>query len=82
MWFGTKDGINRFDGYSFKVFRNDVDDENTIGENYVRGLYKDDSGYVYAGTSKGIYRYNEMTENFSTVITILIGTIITMERLH
>jgi ligand-binding sensor domain-containing protein len=68
MWFGTKDGINRFDGYSFKVFRNDVDDENTIGENYVRGLYKDDSGYVYAGTSKGIYRYNEMTENFSTVI--------------
>jgi len=68
MWFGTKDGINRFDGYSFKIFRNDVDDKNTIGENYVRGLYKDDSGYVYAGTSKGIYRYDEIKENFTTVI--------------
>jgi ligand-binding sensor domain-containing protein len=68
MWFGTKDGINRFDGYSFKVFRNDVDDKNTIGENYVRGLYKDDSGYIYAGTSKGIYKYDEVKENFNTVI--------------
>ncbi len=67
MWFGTKDGLSRFDGYNFKIFRNDVDDKRTIGENYVRGLYKDDSGYIYAGTSNGVYRYNDVQENFITI---------------
>ncbi|MEP6683103.1 MAG: two-component regulator propeller domain-containing protein [Parafilimonas sp.] len=68
MWFGTKDGINRFDGYNFKIFSSDAEDKNTIGENYVRGLYKDDSGYIYAGTSNGVYKYNEQLENFSTIV--------------
>src|ERR1700738_5463655 len=35
MWFGTKDGLNRFDGYAFKTFRNNKADNGTIGRNFV-----------------------------------------------
>ena len=39
MWFGTKDGLNRFDGYSFKTFRNNPLDSSTIGNNFIHCLF-------------------------------------------
>src|SRR5690606_14316744 len=54
MWFGTKDGLNRFDGYSFKVFHSDPDNPNGLGSNFVRALHVDGSGQVWVGTDQGI----------------------------
>ncbi|WP_164972642.1 ligand-binding sensor domain-containing protein [Lacibacter luteus] len=64
MWFGTKDGLNRFDGYSFKTFRKNAADSNSIGNNFVNSLFEDKQGTLYVGTDRGLYRYNEKTEGF------------------
>lgn len=41
MWFGTENGLNRFDGYHVKVFKNIVGDSNSIGNNYIYSLLED-----------------------------------------
>ena len=65
MWFGTKDGLNRFDGLSFKVFRQITGDSNSLGNNSITRLLQDKQGVLWVGTERGLYRYNEEKENFS-----------------
>lgn len=69
LWFGTKDGLNRFDGYTFKVFRNDPEDKTSIGNNFIRCLYMDNNHVLWAGTDKGLYKYDESNESFSLLPT-------------
>ena len=67
LWFGTKDGLNRFDGYSFKIFRNDPDDSGSIGSNFVHSIFEDENGTLWVGTENGLYQYQAHTESFSRV---------------
>ena len=46
MWFGTKDGLNRYDGSSFKIFKYDRTDEHSLGNNYILALYEDVEGNI------------------------------------
>jgi len=62
MWFGTRDGLNRFDGYTFKVYR-------FPGNNLVRALHIDASGSLLACTERNIYRYNTRSDSFSLVLS-------------
>ena len=67
LWFGTKDGLNRFDGYTFKVFRHKQDEPGSIGNNFIHILYEDAEGTLWIGTERGLYRYDAVTESFSPV---------------
>ena len=67
MWFGTNDGLNRFDGSKFKVFRRRNGDEKTIGNNFIHCIFEDRFGNFLVGTKEGLYSYNRQTETFTHI---------------
>jgi ligand-binding sensor domain-containing protein/signal transduction histidine kinase len=69
LWFGTKDGLDRFDGYTFKIFRNNPEDTNSIGSNFIHALYADKNNKLWVGTDKGLYQYDETNESFTLLPT-------------
>lgn len=53
MWFGTQDGLNRYDGYNIKVFLHNPDDSNSISDNGIWCLLSDSRGDLWIGTERG-----------------------------
>lgn len=68
MWFGTKDGLNRFDGYQFKIFRHNPDDSTSIKNNFILSLAEDRNGKIWVATYKGLFHYNAKTEAFHLIV--------------
>lgn len=65
LWFGTLDGLNRYDGYTFTTFRNDIQDSTSLGSNFILALYEDRSGMLWIGTQDaGLNRYDPATGKF------------------
>lgn len=65
IWIGTKDGLDRFDGYNFKIFRNRQDDSTSLGNNSVWKLYEGSNGIIWVGTEHGLYQLDAGSEKFS-----------------
>ena len=66
LWIGTEDGLNRYNGYSFRVFRPDLNDPATISDRWITSLYEDSQGYIWIGTRQGgINRYDPATGSFT-----------------
>ena len=65
MWFGTQDGLNRYDGYNLKVFKNDPSDSTTLINNFIFSFYEDKAANLYIETQGGGFqKYNPLTESF------------------
>ncbi|WP_295116438.1 two-component regulator propeller domain-containing protein, partial [uncultured Chitinophaga sp.] len=69
MWFGTRDGVNRFDGSQFKVYRFANSPTESSGNNWVHVLHLDESGTLLTATEKEVYRYDPIQDAFSFVFT-------------
>lgn len=65
MWFGTRDGLNRFDGISYKIFRNDPSDPYSLGSNAIMCLAESAEKKIWIGTEKGLFIFDEFTERFT-----------------
>lgn len=65
LWIGTEDGLNRFDGYSFKVYRNKRGDNSSLSNNFIWSLCEDKDGMIWIGTDGGgINGFDPVTEKF------------------
>lgn len=65
MWFGTNDGLNRFDGKEFKIYRKQQGDSLSIGHNFIHCIKEDSQKRLLIGTRSGVYMYNRKFDNFT-----------------
>ncbi len=65
MWFGTLDGLNRYDGYNFTVYKPDPDNPYSLSDNTIIALLEDRYGSIWIGTSNGgLNRYDRQSNRF------------------
>jgi len=67
IWAGTKDGLSRYDGYSFRVFRHDPFDTLTLRDNRIQLLHVDRSGRIWVSTESGLDLFDPAREVFHHV---------------
>ncbi len=67
IWIGTRDGLNCFDGYTFRVFRNSSQTPHSIGSNRINSLTLDEYGTVWIGTNIGLYKYDKKKKGFDSL---------------
>ena len=70
IWIGTRGGLNRYDGYEFKVFNQIPGDSNSLVNPSIESLFVDSKGNIWIGTkSGGVSKYNPYLETFKNIIS-------------
>ena len=68
MWFGTEDGLNKYDGYNFEGYYHDPDDPNSLSDNWINTIFEDKSGALWIGTNNGLNRFDPKMNKFDRFI--------------
>jgi signal transduction histidine kinase/ligand-binding sensor domain-containing protein/DNA-binding response OmpR family regulator len=64
MWFGTRDGLNKYDGYKITEYKNNVTDSLSISNNTINDIVEDKQGNLWIATSKGLNKFDRSQEIF------------------
>lgn len=67
MWFGTGDGLNRYDGYRFKIFKSSADPKGIKGRIFRSAIFQDRSGNLWFNTDRTLNRYDLVRNEFSII---------------
>lgn len=65
IWFGTQYGLNRYDGYKFKLYVHEPGNDRSAAGTFVRSLFKDRDGVIWVGWNEGLDRFDPRTETFT-----------------
>ncbi|RYU92615.1 hybrid sensor histidine kinase/response regulator [Emticicia agri] len=65
MWFATYEGLNKFDGYRFVIYKHSSDDSLSLNNNIVDDILEDKAGNIWIGTAAGLDKFNREKDNFS-----------------
>jgi signal transduction histidine kinase/ligand-binding sensor domain-containing protein/CheY-like chemotaxis protein len=64
MWFGTQDGLNKYDGYSITVYKNDSKDSMSLSNNFINSIFEDKKKNLWVGTRHGLNRFDRTNNKF------------------
>ena len=81
MWFATYNGLNRYDGYTFTVFRHDDRDSTSIASDIIRTVTMDESGRIWVGTYSGLSLYDRDTEHFRNFSILSSGRLVSVDHI-
>lgn len=68
VWIGTRDGLNKFDGYEFQVYRTIAGDSNSLSDNRIFEILKTQNGNLWIGTGNGLNYYDKNSNSFKQYI--------------
>lgn len=67
IWFGTEDGLNRYDGHQFRIYRKKADDTTSVSGSAIRSLWEDKKSRLFVGTMEGLSIYDRHLETFKQI---------------
>jgi signal transduction histidine kinase/DNA-binding response OmpR family regulator/streptogramin lyase len=64
MWFATEEGLNKYDGYRFTIYRSDPENTASISNNFINVVFEDRSGHLWVGTASGLDKFDREKDAF------------------
>ena len=69
MWFGTDDGLNKYDGYRFTTFKRVSGNPSSLSDNYIRTIFEDRDRVIWVGTNFGLNRFERQANQFQRYLS-------------
>ncbi|NIT61904.1 MAG: hypothetical protein GWN00_38610, partial [Aliifodinibius sp.] len=75
MWFGTHDGLNRYDGYEVQTYYSDPVDEKSLSHNLITVIFEDREKNLWIGTIAGLDKFNRTENSFDRIASLAVTSI-------